>query len=372
MLFINAEIYDNDFIRRKYDMRVEDGIITELGPRASINALENEEVIDLQGKVIVPGMLDNHVHGALGKDVMDGEFESLETISRYLASKGVTSFLPTTMTMGVEHLKPVFAIQEQLSGAEMLGFHMEGPFINVEKKGAQNEEYVRPATVEEMQIYGEDANIKIITLAPETPNALEFISAMKERTVLSLGHSSATYEEAKAAIEAGATSVTHCFNAMNPLHHRSPGIIGAAVQAGIYGELIADGLHIHPAVVYCNYKMFGAERMILVSDSLRAAGLGDGEYEFGGQAMYVENNVARVGSGALAGGTSNTWNNVRNCYKWGIPFADALRMGSLTPATLIGEDHRKGSIAEGKDADFIITDDSLEIIDVYLRGSKFS
>jgi N-acetylglucosamine-6-phosphate deacetylase len=371
MLLVNATIYDKDFIPRPYDMKVEDGKITELGPRGSVKASEGEKILDLTGKTITPGMLDNHIHGAMGKDVMDGEFESLDTISRYLASKGVTSFLPTTMTMGVEDLKPVFEIQEKLSGANMLGYHMEGPFIAVEKKGAQNEKYVRKPTVEEMAIYGENANIKIITIAPEVEGALEFIEQMHDKVVISMGHSIADYDQAKAAIEAGAKSVTHCFNAMNHLLHRAPGIIGAAVQAGIYGELIADGLHIHPATVYCNYKMFGPERMILISDALRAAGLGDGDYEFGGQPMFVRDNVARVSDGAIAGGMSNTWNNMRNCYHWGIPLGDALRMGSLTPATLIGEDYRKGSLDIGKDADFVITNDALDVLDVYIGGKKF-
>lgn len=371
MLFVNGKLYDDNFVLRNYDMRVTEGKITNLGPRGSIAAESEEEVIDIQGKTLVPGMFDTHIHGALGKDVMDADPESLEVISRYLASKGTTSFLPTTMTMGVEHLKPVFELQGKLSGAHMLGYHMEGPFIAMDKKGAQNGDYVRQATVEEMEIYGDNANIRIITMAPEIENALDFIRKMKDKVVISMGHSSAKYEEAKAAIEAGALSVTHCFNAMNQMQHRSPGIIGAAVQAGIYGELIADGLHIHPAVVYCNYKMFGPERMILVSDSLRATGLGDGTYEFGGQPMYVKDNIARVGDGAIAGGMSNTWQNVKNCYEWGIPLADAIRMGSLTPASLIGEDKNKGSLAVGKDADFLLINDQLDLLEVYLNGEKF-
>lgn len=372
MLIKNAKIYDNDFVLRPYDMQVKDGKITGLGPRGTLHPEKDEEVLDLSGKILAPGMLDNHIHGAMGKDTMDADVESLEAISRFLASKGVTSFLPTTMTMGFEHISAVFALKPQLSGANMLGYHMEGPFINVSRKGAQNEIYVRPATVEEMDRYG-DANVKIITLAPETEGAVEFIREMSKRGVVcSLGHSDANYEEAKAAIEAGAKSCTHCYNAMPPMLHRSPGIIGAAVQAGIYGELIADGLHIHPATVYANYKMFGPERMILISDALRAAGLGDGDYEFGGQPMHVRDNVARVDSGAIAGGMSNVWNNMRNCVDWGIPRRDALRMGSLTPATLIGVDDRKGSLAVGKDADFVVTNEELDVLDVYIGGKKFS
>lgn len=373
MLIKNAKVYDHDFVLRPYDMQVQDGVITAIGPRGTIEAEGDEEVLDLPGRIIAPGMLDNHIHGAMGKDTMDGSEESLETISRYLASVGTTSFLPTTMTMGFEHISKVFSLKPKLTGANMLGFHMEGPFINVSRKGAQNEKYVRPATLDEMERYGKEANVKIITLAPETEGAVPFIREMSRRgVVISLGHSDANYEQAKAGIEAGAMSCTHCYNAMPPLLHRSPGIIGAAVQAGIYGELICDGLHIHPATAYCNYKMFGPERMILISDALRAAGLGDGTYEFGGQPIHVVNNVARVEDGAIAGGMSNVWRNMRNIADWGVPVSDALRMGSLTPATLIGVDDRKGSLAVGKDADFIVTDETLEIQDVYIGGRRFS
>lgn len=370
MLFINAKVVTDEFKIEELDVRVENGKFTSLAKAGTLEAKKDEEIIDVESHVIAPGMLDNHVHGAMGKDVMDGSFDSLDTISRYLASKGVTSFLPTTMTMGPEHLSAVYAIKEKLSGANMLGFHMEGPFINKSKKGAQNEDYIRKATMEEMLSYG-DAKIKLITIAPEVEGSLEFIQEAHDKYVISMGHSEATYEDAKKAIEAGAKSVTHCFNAMSPLHHRAPGIIGAAVQAGIYGELICDGLHIHPATVYCNYKMFGPERMILVSDSVRASGLGDGTYEFGGQAMIVKDNVARVEDGSIAGGMSNVWNNMRNCVQWGIPLLDAMRMGSLTPATLIGVDDSKGSIAVGKDADFVITNDKLDVLQVFINGREF-
>ncbi len=371
MLIKNATIFDNDFHIQEWDLRVSDGKISALAAWGKLEANQGEEVLDLKGMTLAPGMLDIHIHGAVGMDTMDGTEDSLEAISRFLASKGVTSFLPTTMTMGFEDIAQVFKLKPTLTGANMLGFHMEGPFINVTRKGAQNERYVRTATLAEMARYGEDANVRIITLAPETEGALDFIREMSRKTVISIGHTDATYDEAKAAIAAGATSVTHCFNAMPMLQHRAPGVIGAAVQSGIYGELICDGLHIHPATVYANYKMFGPERMILISDSLRAAGLGDGTYEFGGQTIHVVNDVARVEDGAIAGGVSNVWNNMRNCTKWGIPVADALRMGSLTPAALIGADDSKGSLAVGKDADFVVTNEQLDVLDVYIGGKKF-
>ncbi len=372
MLLINAKVYDNDFIPQDYDLRIEDGKITALAARGTLEARDSEEVLDLSGKILTPGMIDIHIHGAVGKDTMDGTEESLEAISRHLAQHGVTSFLPTTMTMGVEDIQKVFELEPELSGASMLGFHMEGPFINFNRKGAQNGEYVRLPTAAEMAEYADTSRVKIITLAPEAEGAIEFIREFSKKHVISLGHSDATYEQAIAAIEAGATSITHCFNAMPQLVSRNPGIIGAGVHSGIYGEFICDGLHLHPATVFCGYRMFGPDRMVLVSDSLRAAGLGDGEYQFGGQKVIVKDDVARVESGSIAGSISNVWNNVRNCVNFGVPLADALRMGSLTPATLIGEDEHKGSLAEGKDADFIVTNDNLEILDVYIEGKRFS
>lgn len=372
MLLTNATVYDENFTRRSWDIRVEGDRIADVGPWGSVMPALDDEIVDLKGYTIAPGAIDNHIHGAMGVDTMDAKEEALQTISRFLASHGVTSFLPTTMTMGIEHLAPVFKLFPTLEGAEMLGFHMEGPFINKEKKGAQNEKYVRPASVQEMADYDAADRIKIITLAPEVPGNLDAIKALSDRYVISIGHTMADYDTAVAAIKAGARTTTHCFNAMPPMHHRHPGVMGAAVREGIYGEMICDGLHIHPAVVYANYKMFGPERMIIVSDALRAAGLEDGEYDLGGQLMDVVDGVARTKEGNLAGGTSNAWRNMQNCIRFGIPAKDALRMATLTPATLIGEDHRKGSIRVGKDADLVVTDDDWNIVDVYVRGKKFT
>lgn len=371
MLFINAQVINSQFKREELDLRVENGKITAMDKWGRIPANPGEEVLDLKGKVLAPGAIDNHIHGAMGVDTMDASEEALQTISRFLASKGVTSFLPTTMTMAVEHLEPVFKLYPDLDGAEMLGFHMEGPFINAEKKGAQNEAYVRRATIEEMRAYDAQDRIKIITMAPEEPGALDFIRELSEQYVLSIGHTTADYDTSVAAIRAGAKTVTHCFNAMPPLHHRNPGVMGAAVKEGIYGEMISDGMHIHPAVVYANYKMLGADRMIIVSDSLRAAGLEDGEYDLGGQLMDVKDGVARTKEGNLAGGTSNVWQNMRNCIEFGIPEPDAIRMASLTPASLIGIQDRKGSLAIGKDADIVVASQDLSVESVYLKGKRF-
>ena len=373
MLFINAKIYDNDFILQTYDMRVENGKITELADRGTITALPGEEVLDLTDNIIVAGMIDQHTHGALGADTMDGSEETINLISKHLARNGVTSFLPTTMTMGPEHLHQVFDNQpETTPGANVLGFHMEGPYINVEKKGAQNPEYVREASVEEISEYQKKVSIKIIDMAPEFATNLNFIREKSSEINLQIGHCMASYEDSKAALELGATGLCHGFNAMPGIHHRNPGPIIAALEAGKYTEIIADGLHIHPSVVVAAYKMFGTKRMILVSDALRTTGLDDGEYMFGGQPILLTDGVARVkATGALAGGSSNIWQEVKNCIEWGIPTSDALRMGSLTPAEYLNIADSKGSIAIGKDADFVISNEDFDVLSVYISGKKY-
>ena len=373
MLLINAKIYDEDFILRPYDVRVKDGKFSEIAIRGTLTTEPDETVLDLTGKILAPGLIDQHTHGALSRDTMDADAESIEIISRHLAAHGITSFLPTTMTMGNEHINAVFDNQpETTSGAEVLGYHMEGPFINVEKKGAQNPEYVRGGTMEEMNEFLSKANVLLIDIAPEVNNNQDFIKELSDKVICQVGHCLATYEDTLEAMKNGARGLCHGFNAMPGIHHRNPGPLMASLELGNYTEIIADGLHINPAVVYAAYKMFGPERMILISDALKTTGNPDGEYMFGGQPIVVTDGVARVkATGDIAGGSSNVWQEVRNCVSWGIPQADALRMGSLTPATYLGVADRKGSISVGKDADFVITNSELEIHDVYLKGRIF-
>lgn len=373
MLFKNAYVFDKSFKKRPYDLRVKDGKIADLATWGALEAEDGEEVLDLSGKTITPGLIDQHTHGALGRDTMDANPESLEIISRHLASNGVTAFCPTTMTMGVNHLTDVFThVPKSTSGATILGFHMEGPYINVAKKGAQNADYVRKADPEEIRKYQKLTNVLLISMAPEVNDNLEFIKEMHDEIVIQVGHCLSSYEDTIAAMKAGARGLCHGFNAMPPLKHREPGPVIASLVSGNYTEIIADGLHIHPSVVKATYKMFGPERVSLVSDAIKTTGQEDGEYMFGGQPIVLTNGVARVkASNALAGGSSNIWQEVKNCYSWGIDLGDALRMGSLTPAEYLGLDKHKGSIEEGKDADLVITNDDLDILDVYVEGEKF-
>lgn len=370
MIFRNGKLYNNDFKLVEADLVIDKGkiaAILEPGKTYDGPGHEHSE-IDISGKKILPGMIDIHIHGSKGADTMDGDPESLETMSRYLAGMGITSFLPTTMTASADDLVKSFSINPDLSGAKMLGFNMEGPFMSVHNRGAHREDLVRPATLEEMEQYLDLANIKVVTIAPETEGAMEFISAFSDRIVCSIGHTVADYETTIEAIRRGAKSLTHTFNAMPGIKHREPGVIPAAAVSGIYGELIADGVHIHPAVVYCAYRLFGKDKLILISDAMRAAGLDDGEYELGGQTMRVEGGTALSPDNKIAGGTGNCWLCLTNAVRYGIPESDAVRMVTINPATLIGEELSKGSIAVGKDADLLVVEENLTLDSVYIQG----
>lgn len=369
MIFRNGRVYNEDFELIEADLLVKDGKVEAILERGAI--VEDTEEIDISGKKVLPGLIDIHIHGSKGADTMDATVEALESMSQYLATKGVTSFLPTTMTTPMEELVEAFSLNPDLSGAKMLGFNMEGPFMNVENRGAHRADQVRPATIEEMRKYMALGNIKIVTIAPETEGALDFIEEISDEVVCSIGHTHADFETTMDAIRRGAKSLTHTFNAMPSMKHRDPGVIPAAVVSGIYGEIIVDGVHVHPAVVYSAYRMFGRDRLIMISDAMRAAGLEDGEYDLGGQMMRVKDGKALTPDNKIGGSTGNCWQCLTYAVEYGIPESDALRMVTINPATLISEDARKGSIAVGKDADLLITNDDLSIDSVYILGKRY-
>ncbi len=338
------------------DIEVEDGKIKYIGKL-------DADGYDLCGNNVYAGLCDIHTHGAIGYDTMDGS--GLPEMSHYLAKNGITSWLPTTMTMEMDTIKAVVnADISQTCGAEILGFHMEGPYISPKHKGAQNEKFIKCPDILE---FGTLKNIKKVTVAPELDGSMEFIKACD--SVVSLGHTDADYECASDAFINGAKCLTHTFNAMLPLHHRNPGPIGAAIDNDGYVEVICDGLHIHKSVIKMLYRTFGADRMILISDSMRATGLADGEYEFGGQTITVENSVARTREGAIAGSTTNLMGCVRKAVEFGIPESDAFKMASQTPATLIGVN--KGRLEVGYDADFVVVDKKLDVICTVIAGEIF-
>ena len=319
--------------------------------------------IDAGGNLLLPGLIDVHTHGCIGMDTMDADFEPM---CRFYAEHGTTSFLPTTMTMGYDALERVTKAKTDFPGAEILGFHFEGPYISEKHKGAQNPAYIKKPSAEEFSHF---KNVKMVTIAPESEGSAEFIRAVTPECIVSIGHTDCTYETALEAIENGASCLTHTYNAMPPFHHRNPGPIGAAFEKHIYAQIICDGFHISKPVVLATYKMFGADRMLLISDSIRSAGLPDGEYESGGLKVFLKNGAARLADGTIAGSSATLLDCVKKAVEFGIPLDDAVRMASRTPAELLGV--KKGRIEPGYDADLLITDRELNIKTVITAGKVF-
>ncbi len=320
--------------------------------------------IDAKGLRVIAGLIDVHTHGCGGFDTMDGDFAPL--CEKY-AEHGTTSFLPTTMTMDTSSLLRVTNADTNCRGANILGFHLEGPYISAKYKGAQNKAHIRNADYDEFCKY---KNVKMVTLAPETDGAFDFIpKAVKSGCVVALGHSAASFDEASRAFELGAQSVSHLYNAMSPFHHRDTGIIGAAFMHRTYAQIICDGLHVSKPAFLTAYKMLGADRLTLISDSLCSAGMPDGEYESGGLKVFLKNGEARLGDGTLAGSNAMLIDCVKKAIEFGIPFDDAVKMASETPARLLGVN--KGVIAEGYDADLLIVDEELNLNTVIIGGEIF-
>lgn len=358
----NAEVQG-----RLVDIAIKNGVISSVSEACAIdnsvdNVCEDVKVVDIKGKKVFSGLVDIHSHGCLGYDTMDGDMSSLEEMSEYLFKAGVTSWYPTTMTEAIESIgKAVESIPARLSDrADILGFHMEGPFISGKYIGAQNPNFLMSPDDAVLEGLG---NIKLVTVAPELSGMEQFISKASELGVrVCIGHTDCSYNEAVSAFESGAVCLTHTFNAMPPLHHREPGPIGAAIMSNGYVQVICDGIHIHKAVITALYRIFGSERMILISDSMRATGIDDGEYMFGGQKVVVSGGVARTEGGALAGSTSTLYTCVMKAIEFGIPADEAFAMASGTPAAMMGI--KKGRIEAGYDADFIVVDDNYRLLDV--------
>ncbi len=341
-LLINGEIAD---------IVSENGIIEKIGSCS-------ESGVDFCGKKAYAGLIDIHTHGMTGIDTMDGRAADMAQI---YAAAGTTTFYPTTMTAPSEKLKAVLRLPKTHGGARIDGFHMEGPYINPKKCGAQNGEFIRLPDIEEFKSF---EGVRLVTVAPELDGAEEFIKSCG--AVVCLGHTDADYDTAVKAARAGAKCLTHMFNAMPPIHHRAPSLIGAAFDENMYVQLICDGKHIHPSVVRMAYTLFGADRMILISDSMRAAGLPDGEYEFGGLEITVKDKTARTPDGALAGSTSTLLECVKCAVSFGIPERDAFIMASRTPARLMNLN--RGELAAGKDCDIIVLDEKNELHAVIIGG----
>ena len=343
---------------RQVDIAVENGKIYNIYDSGS-SECPDAEYVDFGGAEIYPGLIDIHSHGALGHDTMDAD--ALDFLAEYYLKNGITTWYPTTMTMSVDDINAAVTAPYAGGGASILGFHFEGPFINAKRCGAQDPEY---AIAPDASLFDSHECMKMITVAPETEGAIEYIKNCP--AVVAIGHTCCDYDTARAAFLAGAKCLTHTFNARPGIHHRDPGPVIAGAECGAYAQLICDGIHIHPAVVRSLIKLYGTERVILISDSISATGLPDGEYTLGGQAVRMDGGVVTLREGVLAGSSVTLFECVRRAISFGIPKADAVKMASENPARLMGIN--KGVIAEGYDADFIIVDSDFNLVRAIARG----
>lgn len=375
MFYKNARIFASDFQFHTGAFEVVDGVFGEVLPQNV-----PEDAIDLHGATVIPGLVDVHSHGNSGADFSDGDYEGLKKMAAYYARCGVTSFAPASMTLPYDVLAAAFATAKQLTEetpdgcARLMGIQMEGPYFSYKKRGAQNPDYLKEPDFEGFRKLYEDCGglVRIVDVAPELPGAAQFVAKAKELCTVSIAHTDSDYDHAKAAIDAGVTHLTHLYNAMPGIHHRNPGVIPAAVEnPNVRAEIICDGQHIHPASVRLAFTMFGPERMILVSDSGRCAGLPDGsQFQLGGQDCWLRDGVARLADGTIACSAANLWQCLCNVISWDIPEETAIRAASYNPACAIGADSKIGSIETGKLADFLVCSSDYSSKRVFLGGKE--
>lgn len=333
---------------------------------------------DLDGALVIPGLVDIHVHGCAGADFSDGDYVGLVRMARYLARRGVTSFAPASMTLPYDALDKAFHAAARLrreglaDGARLMGIQMEGPFLSREKRGSQNPAYLRlPDWDRFLRLYdAAEGLLRIVDVAPELPGAVEFTRRASEKCRVSVAHTAAGYDQAAAVFDAGATHLTHLFNAMSGIHHRHPGPIGAASEReNVTTELICDGIHVHPSAVRMAFRLFPG-RICLISDALRCCGMADGSYSLGGQEILLSGGVARLTGGAIAGSAADLYQCMRRAVSFGIPREQAVWAATALPARVIGRESETGAIADGRAADFVICGGELEPEAVYLGGKR--
>lgn len=370
MVIKHASVLTDSFQFQDLDVRIKDGRIVEVGL-----GLTDSEEVNAEGKMLLPGLVDIHTHGCVNYDACDENPDGLRKMAEFYGSQGVTSFLYTTMSFNEKKLSDIAAcisdvIEEGTKGAYAHGIYLEGPFFSPSKKGAQDDKYFVDPSVEMFKRIQEAAKgtIKVVAFAPERNGSVAFVDSLKNDCALSVAHTSANYDEALYAFERGAKSVTHLYNGMNVFSHREPGVVGAAFDHAQFVELICDGIHSHPSAVRMAFRNLGADRVVLISDSMRAAGMPDGEYTLGGQDVTVKNGRATLADGTIAGSASRLLDCVCSAVKFGIPLESAVRAASINPARLIGADKETGSIKEGKAADLLLVDSELKVESVWVKG----
>ena len=373
MLLIHAKYLDEDFRLVQGDIEIEDGKILRVGK--DLPRKEEDLAVDCAGSyTVVPGFVDVHIHGCAGADTCDATREAQEAMAAFLLAHGVTSFCPTTMTTSRETIQAALLAAKDMmdhpmeGGARVVGVNMEGPFIAKERKGAQKEEDILPPDFPLFQRFYEESGgiVRLVDVAPEQPGGLDFVEKASQLCTVSIAHTTADYDQAKAAFDKGVTHATHLFNAMSGLHHRKPGVVGAVFDdSRVRGELICDGFHIHPAVLRAAFRLLG-DRALIVSDSMRANGMPEGEaFDLGGQMVTVHQGKALLPDGTIAGSVTNLHQEIKNLVSFGVPFEQAVKAATLVPARAIGLDGEIGSIAPGKRADLVVLDENLDIAAVY-------
>ncbi len=372
MLIRDALIYDDTFRPQRGDLAVQHGKIAAIGEQLDPETWG--EVLDARGARLVPGFIDIHIHGGLGYEVSDANPDSIDAISRMLAAKGVTSFCPATMTVAPDHLDAcVRSIGEYIGhehGAYIHGIHMEGPYISLGKRGAQDARHVRWPSLEEVRRLEAYAPLSIVSMSPELPGALTLARELTPAIRVAFAHSEATYEEAQAGIAAGFSHAVHLFCAMPHMHHRSPGLVGAVLDdPNVTAELICDGVHVHPAMVRLAFRLLGEDRAVTVSDAVAAAGLPDGVYRINDTEFYRANGAVFINQGrTLAGSSSNIYDEFRNLLRWGIDETAALKTVTINPARVVQAHETTGSIAVGKTADLLLADNDWNLRTVMIKG----
>ena len=353
---------------------IRDGVIEAVGPRQDMTLPSGATEISASGQTAIPGFIDVHIHGAGGHDVMEGTIEAMSTVAKTLARHGTTSFVATTVTASLEGIARYITQQCATleTKAEVLGIHYEGPFINKARRGVHPAEWIQSPTAELLQrlLQAGAGNARILTIAPELLGAIPCMKAARDAgVVVAMGHTDATYEQARAGIAHGAHHAVHVYNAMRPFSHRDSGVIGAVLTSPeVTAELIADGVHVEEAAMRLLLQAKGAGCVILISDGLSATGMPDGKYMLGGFEVTVSGGVCRNAEGKLAGSTLTLDRALRNVVALGIPLQDAVRMLTANPAKLLGIEFKKGALRTGADADIVLLDENLQVSNVWARG----